>query len=139
MGGWEKENGWSPDSVLPYSQSISLYGEPVVRFAFRNVCPHWASSRAGMEKKPYLPFIEIHGPSGHADEQRPFHSDGYNYWIDVPRNELGRPGQQVKLIYMQKLDNEDARGLTVEGYQAWKDAPRGKSWQWGILAEWQLA
>jgi hypothetical protein len=142
MGGWEKDNGWSPQSVQPYSRDIGISGkavqeEPNVRFAFTMVCPHWDGERLGVGKS-YLPFIEIQGRGGKNQEQRPFHSDGYNYWIDIPRAELGTPGQPVKLIYMQKLDNEDARGLTVEAYQRWKDAPKGKSWQWMILAVWNL-
>jgi hypothetical protein len=142
MGGWERENGWSSESVTPWSRDVEVSGravqeEPSVRFGFRMVCPHWDGERVDVGK-PYLPFVEIQGRGGKSQEQRPFRSDGYNYWIDVPRAELGTPGQQVKLIYMQKLDNVDARGLTVGAYQEWKDAPRGKSWQWGILAVWTL-
>jgi len=143
FSGWEKEHGWKPTSIEPAASAIVVSGraaldEPNVRFAFTKVCQHWDGERAGVGK-PYLPFIEIHGRGGAKDEQRPFQTDGYNYWIDVPRAELGTPGQEIKLMYMQKLDNDDARGLTVAGYKRWKDEPRGKSWQWGILGLWKLS
>jgi hypothetical protein len=143
FNGWENDHGWSPGSVTPYMASIPVSGravhdDPNVRFSFTKVCPHWDGVRAGVGK-PYLPFVEIQGRGGAKTEQKVLQSDGYNYWVDVPRADLGTPGQEVKIIYMMKLDNNDARGLTAAGYKRFLDEPRGKSWQWGILGIWKLS
>ena len=136
LGGWSDEHGWRAESLVPMQQSLYV-SEGNVRFAFKFVCPHWDGERVG-KGKAYLPFIEIHGRGGANDEQRPMKTDGFNYWLDVPGSELGRAGQEVKLIFMNQLDGKDARGLTEEGYWRWKGEVRGKSWAWGILAVWKL-
>jgi hypothetical protein len=139
--GWESEHGLSTRSLEPKVTSIdtSPHGDAMVRFMYTKVCPHWDNIAHG-KGKPYLLFLELRGHErGDQKEQRAItQSDGYHSWIDVPKADLGAPGQQVKLVFMQQLDGEDARGLTAEGYKRWQSEPRGKSWSWGILAVWDL-
>lgn len=134
--GWESKHAIRKLSLEPKLKRIPVSGsgnDPMVRFIFTKICPHTTKS------PPYLFFLEIHGQGGAKDEQRPFeNSDGFHYWIDVPRAELGRPGQEVKLLFMDQLDGKDAAGLTPDGWRRWQAEPRGKSWGWGALGAWDL-
>jgi hypothetical protein len=139
MGGWSKE-GWREQSIQPRGQTINVSaGSPhSIRFMFTKVCAHWDPVRNGPGPN-FLPFIQVQGKErGGKQETRPFQSDGYNYWIDVPLAEIGSPGQKVNLIYMDKLGDDSARGLTIEGYQRFMRENRTKSWSWAILAVWEI-
>ncbi|KAF2670208.1 hypothetical protein BT63DRAFT_372242 [Microthyrium microscopicum] len=136
MGSWESE-GWRRLSIEPQAKVLRPGGNDTIRFAFTDVCAHWDNERIGPGKR-YLPFLEYQGRGDSKKEQKPFNQDGFNYWLDIPRSELGRPGQEVKIIYMSETDGKDARGLTKEAYERWMAAPVGKSWAWSIICAWKL-
>jgi hypothetical protein len=140
FSGWESDHGLSARSLQPRMSQVSRAGGDMVRFSYTKVCPHWNNAVHG--KGPDYPvFLELKGnETGDKKEQRPITmTDGFTSWIDVRRADLGtRPGDQVKLIYLTQLDGEDARGVTAEAYEKWKNVPRGKSWAWAGMAVWDV-
>jgi hypothetical protein len=141
MGGWSEE-GWREQSLQPRGKSIQVSGgaassSNTIRFLFTKVCPHWDPVRNGPGPQ-YLPFVEINGRGGAKKQSIPFECDAYNYWVDVPLADIGTPGQQVKLMYMNQMDGKEARGLTIEGWNRFMGENRAKGWSWSILAVWEI-
>ena len=138
MSGWDEAGNFSDGSLQPNGTEINVSSSDpndMVRFMFSLICPH--ISRKPNRREPYLPFLGVNPPNG-KEKQRPFQTDGFWYWIDVPRRDLGAPGEQGQLLYMTKTNGKDARGLTPEGYQDFMSSWGAKSWEWGVLARWDI-
>jgi hypothetical protein len=109
------------------------YGQAVVRFQFSVVCPHWDNARHG-KGAPYLLLLSIAGRDGRKPDHKPFNTDGHTWWLDVPRIDLGAPGQKITVNAVTVYCNKDARGLTL---QTWNNK-RGYSCSFGWVASWEL-
>lgn len=63
-------------------------------------------------------------------------TDGYNYWVDVPRHELGAPGEDLQLVHLDKIEGIDARGTTKDHWERFVKGKKAISYQY--MAEWKL-
>ncbi|KAJ2907338.1 hypothetical protein MKZ38_003195 [Zalerion maritima] len=129
------EEGLDEQNFEPYAKHISIYNsnEPSVRFQFAKLCPHWKVEVHG-KGKPFLWLLEIWGVDGRAKEHRYVNQNDAWYWVDVPRRELGAPGQKIKLMVLSNLNGRDGRGLTRTD---WESKGYG-SWSFQSLADWEL-
>ena len=139
-GDAEKLHGITDQNVHPEVGQIHVNDPsapgPTVRFQTENPCRHWDPVRHG-KGKPYLLVVKVNGVGGNKEEWIPMQTDGFFTWVDIPREKLGRPGQQIMMAYQQKyLDGRDGRGLTIEEYR--RTRPRWTSWGWGYVASWTL-
>lgn len=98
------------------------------------LCRHWRNDVHGKGKDMFF-LLEVQGRDGRNKDMIPLETDGYFHWIDVPRAELGTPGQQVRLIAIKNMDGRDGRGLTKEFYLAKKGRC---AMSWGYVADWDL-
>ena len=139
QSGWYStaaEEGLDKHNYEPYGKHISVYSaaEPTVRFQFGKLCPHWKSEVHG-RGKPYLWMLESHGVDGSGPvKMLHLHQNDAWYWIDVPRRELGSPGQKIRLLALLSLNGRDGRGITR--YE-WDNKGCG-SWNFACLADWEL-
>jgi hypothetical protein len=135
------EHGFDDKSFLPKANDIrkndpSAAG-PTIRFQWTKICPHYDIAKHHGE--PYLFFMKVNG-----GEERVVKSDGFNYWVDVRREELPGPGEEVTIQYMQKYllaDGEwhDGRGMTERELRAGMGGRAGwRSWSWSFLARWRV-
>lgn len=131
-------HGISTNSIQPRHKKIKLNDPaaagPTVRFQMDKVCRHWDNAKHG--KGPDCLFLlQVHGRDGRKDDEIPFEHDGYSWWVDVPRVELGAPGQEARVIAITQFDGKDGRGLTKQQFLA-KKGRVGMGW--GYLADWAL-
>lgn len=137
---WD-EHGIEKKSVYPKDKAIKvndpLAPGPTIRFQAHKICPHWDFERHGTGK-PYLLVVKVNGRDGNSPDYYPVEFDGYNWWIDIPRDMLGRPGQDVWL-YTQRtyMNGIDGRGLTAAEYR--RTRKQWTSWGWAGVAQWTLA
>jgi len=139
MGDAARE-GLDDEGFVPRGKHISLSQEQVkaqstgglMRFLFAKVCPHWDSEKHGRGKQ-MLFLLKLGRYDG--KDLRPVVYDGVWYFIDVPVQELGLPGQNVELVGLTMFDGRDARGLTKEEF-----ASRfGRcAYAWTVLVRWEL-
>jgi hypothetical protein len=118
FGSWE-EHGFSRESLQPNIKDISTRGGDYVRFQFTKVCSHFSWTAIG--EKPFLTLMVIKGRGGNGgllETWRAMDSDGYTFWIDIPRDELGVPGQTIMLYELTKLNDVDAKGISKKEYEA---------------------
>lgn len=128
------EEGLDANNFEPYGRFISVSrGEPVVRFQLGKLCPSWRSEVHG-NGKPYLWLLEVNGVKGQQKQLLYLNANDAWYWVDVPRRELGAPGQLVKLLALTVMHGKDARGLTRE---QWESKGSG-SWSFMGLLQWEL-
>ncbi|KAI9862331.1 MAG: hypothetical protein M1813_004807 [Trichoglossum hirsutum] len=132
----EDDCGLLPSSFLPRHKKICLatVGR-IVRFQFTAICDHWDSERMGKGKPPLL-ILQIQGRGGNAKDTLPFETNGRCWWVDIEREELGVPGQQIMCLRVDKLDGRDAKGASAREY---KEAKGKKSMSWSGVALWELA
>jgi hypothetical protein len=133
------EHGFDEESFLPKANDIrkrDAAAGPTVRFQWTKICPHYdIVKRHG---QPYLFFMKV------GNEERVVKTDGYNYWVDVRREELPSPGEDVTIQFMQKymLGNgewRDGRGMTEQELRAGMGGRAGwRSWSWSFLARWKV-
>jgi hypothetical protein len=143
FSGWSDE-GWAVRSLLPRTKKIATNNKggssEVVRFSFTKVCAHWDGERNG-KGRAYQPMLEVQGRRGMDKQQLPLAHDGFTYWIDVPVQQLGTPGQKVSLMYLSSMDNKDARGVSMDdfgGSDGFVQALNRKARGWQGLAVWEL-
>jgi hypothetical protein len=132
------EHGFEEKSFLPKANDISRNApEATVRFQWNKICPHYDITRH--HGVPYTFFILLPNK-----EQRVAKSDGYNYWIDIRRDELPKPGEEVSVQYMAKYMLQDGvwkegRGLGEEDLRRGMAGKAGwRSWSWSFLARWRV-
>lgn len=143
--GADTNHGLSDKSFEPKAMKVAVNDAaagPTVRFMFRKICPHWRlEDKLPGNHKPYLFLLKLHGRGGNDEEWVPFETNtdrgGDAWWCDVPREKLGRPGQEL-MCYAQTtyLDGRDGRGLTIAEYK--RTRPQWRSWGWGGVANWTL-
>lgn len=138
--GFKEEHGFDERNVLPKHRKIPVYNRDgtlpsIVRFQFQPICPHWDNAIHG-KGKPYLFTLAIKGKDGRKDDMLPLKSNGRFWWVDVPREDLGAPGQTVSVFYIKTLgDNHNTRGLTEREFLE----KRGRvGMSWGGVALWEL-
>lgn len=111
------DEGLSEQTLTPAEKYISAQSvdgnDDYVRFQVGSFCEHWKNEVHG-KGKPRLVLLKINGPGGHKEEFMPLDNDGYWWWIDVPRRDLGRPGQMVHLHAVDTFGDADGRGLSKE-------------------------
>jgi hypothetical protein len=139
---WESEHGFRRLNLMPASKTIRVSGPrgelpPTERISWTRVCPHWRQSKAG-QRAEYLPLLRAPGckHKGPFQDLLSIDTDGYNYWVDLPRHELGAPGDDVQLVYLHTVDGADARGTTREHWEQNIKGKKGISYQY--MAEWTL-
>lgn len=133
-----------PRTYHPASKKISIHQPGLIRFQFGLICEHWTLQHHS-KTQPGLFLLIIHGVDGRQDERLPFNhvrgagpAGGGEYWyVDVPdARMLGAPGQVVQIAVLTSFgDRKDARGLTVQEYQA--QAGR-VGMAWAYVAQWDL-
>ncbi|KAL0933218.1 Kyphoscoliosis peptidase [Colletotrichum truncatum] len=111
--------GIAPMSVTPPLLHIPVHSGQVVRFQFSKICEHWTSEKHGLGKPPLF-LLSINGRDGRKQDMVPMETDGYWHWLDVNAVDLGVPGGSVSVLMVTTFGNEDARGLTKQGYLAKK-------------------
>ncbi|KAK1829019.1 hypothetical protein QBC39DRAFT_141006 [Podospora conica] len=109
-------------------------GEEVVRFQFAKPCPHWTAERNGKGKQMLFVLL-VHGAGGNKDDLLTLETDGFWSWIDVRRRELGRPGQHVRLVGLDQVGGQDARGMTRE---EWARKKGRVGYSWISIFTWEL-
>lgn len=130
--------GLAETKILPKYLKVpitpSKHSSPTVRFQFEKVCEHWDPVRHG-PGKPYVYILNIHGQDGRQDDYVPFQTNGALWWADIPPLSLGAPGQTITLYTVETVEGADARGWTVEQYEA---ANGRKAMGFNGVAAWEL-
>lgn len=136
-------HGLDEQSFSPKLMDVKLNDPnsgPTVRFQFNKICQHY--DLVGKHGKPYLFYIKWERP-GQEDVYRVFQTDGYYWWLDVPRHELGRPGDDLAVFFTKTYNNNiDGRGLTEAQFLKGMRMGRPGGWNgWGGggLAKWRVA
>ena len=119
-------------SFVPAVGRVSLAAEGrkgYTRFQFSKVCAHWDHERNG-RGKAYCYILVLR-----EQNRVPFRSNGMFWWVDVRADELGGPGEKVKIYTVTSFDGGDGRGLKGEEYKA-KDGMVAQAF--GGVAEWEV-
>jgi hypothetical protein len=107
------------------------------RISFTRVCAHWRGS-AVAPREEYLLMLHVPGRKnmGPFEDLVVIETDGYNFWIDLPRHELGAPGEEVRVVYLGSVQNNDARGTTRDQWERFIKNKKGISYS--SMAIWKL-
>ncbi|KAF1815285.1 hypothetical protein P152DRAFT_455005 [Eremomyces bilateralis CBS 781.70] len=133
------EPGMDDRTFQPTTGKIPLHdpnGGPTVRFAVRRKCPHWDPLTNGIGKS-YLFLVKVGDRPGYLQDQLPMKHDGYNWWLDVPRRELGKPGELVDIRTVGTMGEKDGKGLTEDEFYRLMKSSSGITFN-SILAQWEL-
>lgn len=137
FGSPEDSHGISQSSFSPpqrHIQSSSSASNDITRFQFSKICTHYDFERNGAGK-PYCMVLKIGGIDGRKEDMVPFEFDGFWWWVDVRRGDLGTRGQTLSLYAVTSVNDSDARGLTKREYLAKK----GKCGMgFGGVAAWEV-
>lgn len=131
-----KESGVNERSIYPTTAKIKVYDSTapaMVRFQFSTYCQHWDNAKHG-KGAPYVMLLAIAGRDGRDSQYPPFNFDGHTWWLDVPRSDLGVPGQKIDIRSVKKFNDKCGRGLT---YEQW-NKKKGYSAAFGMLCGWEL-
>ncbi|MBE7181933.1 MAG: hypothetical protein INR71_12140 [Terriglobus roseus] len=107
---------------------------PTIRFQMEKMCRHWRGEVHGGGPDP-LYILEVGGRDGRKADKIPLEHDGFFWWIDMPRAELGAPGMHVRICAITQFDGREGRGLSKE-YFVSKNGRAGMSWSY--IATWDL-
>jgi hypothetical protein len=140
---WESDHGLRRLNLSPADKTMRVSGPreqlpPTQRVSFTRVCPHWRNSKAGRQRPEYLYLLRVPGrkDKGYLQDLLEVDTDGYNFWVDVPRHELGAPGEKLQLVHLHKVDGQDARGITRAQWEREIKGKKGISYQ--PMAVWEL-
>lgn len=132
------EHGFDDKSFKPRDNDIPRNGhEPTVRFQWTKICPHYDIVKH--HGTPFLFFIMLPNKT-----QKIAQSDGFDYWIDIRRDELPNPGEEVSIQFLQKYMGSDGqwkegRGLSENDLKRGMGGKAGwRSWSWSFLARWKV-
>jgi hypothetical protein len=134
---WESDHGLRRLSLIPENKKVRVSGAnlpPTERISLTRVCPHWAQS--SVVKPDYLLLLKVPGRKGPFRDLLTFETDGFNFWLDVPRNELGAPGEEMIIMFLQTIEGQDARGTTRDYFENFVRCKKAISF--GYLATWKL-
>ncbi|KAI6439865.1 hypothetical protein MCOR22_007620 [Pyricularia oryzae] len=110
------DEGFSESTLSPAEKFIPVNeGDDYVRFQIGNICEHWNNEIHG-KGKPRPLILRINGPGGNNEDYVALDNDGFWWWVDVPRRDLGRPGQTVSIFAVNTIGDESARGVTKGEY-----------------------
>ncbi|MCJ1268150.1 hypothetical protein MMC22_008036 [Lobaria immixta] len=133
-----ESEGLSDTKFLPQHLKIpvapSKHSGPTVRFQFERVCEHWDPIKHGAGK-PYIFILAIHGVDGREKDYVPFETNGFCWWVDVPPQKLGAPGQTITIFTVDTIGGGSGRGLSLEEYRLSKGR---KAMSFNGLAAWEL-
>ena len=126
-----EDYGVGERTVLPRQRKIVSSQPGTVRFQFSLLCPHWSLEHHTNKGAPPVFIIMTQGTDRRANESYPLgHIPGRNddggmggdvWFVDIPANELGTPGQTVTLFAVTSFGNRNnARGLTVREFKEGK-------------------
>lgn len=113
------EYGIGGRTFQPAEKHVKVRGGPneaTIRFQFATVCPHWDSEKHG-KGKPCVMILCVEGKDGRAKDYLPFETDGRVWWLDVARETLGRPGQEVMLCAVNSFEGRSGRGVSVAEFK----------------------
>ncbi|KAF4551170.1 Hypothetical protein D9617_14g076260 [Elsinoe fawcettii] len=133
FSGFTHQEGISEVSFEPRRAEIRLWeerGKGATRFSFTKVCPHWDNEKRG--KGRYYCYILL---LGEREKKVPFETNGWAWWVDVRAEELGRPGEKVKVAAVTSFAGRDGRGVTAAEFRE-KDGRVGMGW--GGVCEWDI-
>ncbi|KAF2462128.1 hypothetical protein BDY21DRAFT_412575 [Lineolata rhizophorae] len=121
FGSPSSDHGLDQRSFLPACKRVKTYdpsGPAVVRFQFTKVCRHWDPVRNG-KGAPYLMTLSVGGRDGRKKQYVPFEQspDGFYWYLDVPRAELGAPGERIGVYAVTSFDGRDGRGLSAQEFK----------------------
>jgi hypothetical protein len=131
-----KDHGLGERTFEPSQAQIKVhdpYGPQMVRFQFSTICPHWDHVRHG-QGQPYLFVLNIAGRDGRKTGHKTFNTDGHTWWLDVPRIDLGAPGQKIAVHAVTVFNDKDARGLSAD---TWNNKT-AYSCNFGGVCAWEL-
>lgn len=138
FSGVAETEGLAETKILPKYLRVpvtpSKHPGPTVRFQFEKVCQHWDPVRHGAGK-PYVYILQVHGLDGRDGDYIPFQTNGAVWWADIPPQSLGAPGQTITLYTVDTVQGANARGWTVDQYQAAKGR---KAMSFNGVAAWEL-
>lgn len=131
----KEQHGFDEKTFLPKAMEIrrdDYAAGPTVRLQWSKKCPHYDIVKH--HGVPYLYFVRLEGK-----EERVVRSDGFNYWVDVRREELPGPGKDFYVQYVEKFQRGgewiDGRGMTEEE----KERKKGwTSWSFNHVALWKI-
>ena len=131
------EHGIGERSFLPAQKQIKVHdaADPMVRFQFATVCPHWDHVKNG-KGKPYVMVLHCGGRDGRESDWIPFNTNGNVWWLDIERIKLGTPGQKISVFSVDSIEGRDARGVSIDEYKAKKG--RVAMGPFGGVAMWEL-
>ena len=135
FSGFVAGEGLSGPSFRPTEGKIQVnqLPGPTVRFSFQKVCPHWDPIRCG--KGPYYLYtLALDGLEGTGRNHIPFETNGDVWWVDVPVQDLGRPGSKAQINAVTTFNGADARGLTIQRYRGGR-----RALAWGGVCKWEIA
>lgn len=121
IAGAVREHGIGERTFEPATKQVAVRGGPgeMVRFTFAAVCRHWDNAVRGAGK-PCVMVLKVGGRDGRKDDFLPFECSGpvgSVWWLDVRREELGAPGQQIWVYAVTVFDGRDAKGLSLEEFK----------------------
>jgi transglutaminase-like putative cysteine protease len=110
--------GLNRRTFQPSSKHIKVndLSDPMIRFQFNVVCPHWTGEKNG-KGKPYIMALSVGGRDGRNAKKIPFNTDGKVWWLDIERRELGCMGQKINICCITEFDGRSGRGLTMTAYK----------------------
>jgi len=131
------EYGIGERTFQPVHKHIKVHdysNGPTLRFQFATVCPHWDHEKNG-KGKPCIMVLHVGGKDGRKEDYLPFETDGRNWWLDAPREQLGCPGQKVSVYSVKSFDGKSGRGLSLAEFkQKWGRVQGG----FDGIAMWEL-
>jgi hypothetical protein len=131
-----KDHGFGERTFEPSQAQIKVNdasAPSLVRFQMSYICSHWDNARHG-KGPPYIMLLSVAGRDGRKPDYKPFNTDGRTWWLDVPRIELGAPGQKISLNAITVFNDKDARGMSVA---TWNNKT-AYSCKFGGVAQWVL-
>jgi len=137
FSGYTSGEGIHEPSFRPAFSPIVLAQQgPTVRFSFQKVCPHWTPEKNG-KGAHYLYTLAIDAQEGDNEKNhRPFETNGEVWWCDVPVRDLGRAGQEVKVLAVTEYKGRDGRGVTIGEY---REGMGRTMLMWAFVAKWVIA
>ncbi|KAF2431318.1 hypothetical protein EJ08DRAFT_196318 [Tothia fuscella] len=143
FSGAKETHGLDDKSFLPKFMDVKIHDPtsgPTVRFQFNKICQHY--DNVSKHGQPYLFFFKWKRPNGQEDV-RCFQTDGYYWWLDVPRQDLGKSGDELNVQYVMHFNTSktDGRGMTESEFMRGMKMGKPGGWngcQWNYLARWTV-
>ncbi|OAA68417.1 kyphoscoliosis peptidase [Niveomyces insectorum RCEF 264] len=111
------------ESMEPKTEEIRVRdGDPdeLIHFLLGRPCRHWTMENQGRNLAPYPMMIQTLAPDGQRrGDMHDVHFDSpLWFWADIPRRQLGRPGDALFCYAMTTMDGRDMRGSSMADIRA---------------------